>query len=69
MYFKTTIETHEWCTVCEKMIVWHGGVVDRPKLTVVVVAVYCGKQRTGFLPSSSSQRTSSELGQPSVRRA
>lgn len=31
--------------------------------------VYCGKQRTGLCPSSSPQRTSSELGQPSERRA
>ena len=31
--------------------------------------VYCGKQRTGLRPSSSPQRTSSELGRPSVRSA
>lgn len=31
--------------------------------------VYCGKQRTGLRPNSSSQRTSSELGRPSVRSA
>ena len=31
--------------------------------------VYCGKQRTGLRPNSSPQRTSSELGRPSVRRA
>ena len=30
--------------------------------------VYCGKQRTGLRPSSSPQRTSSVLGQPSMRR-
>lgn len=31
--------------------------------------VYCGKQRTGLRPNSSPQRTSSELGRPSVRSA
>ena len=31
--------------------------------------VYCGKQRTGLRPSSSPERTSSELGRPSERRA
>ena len=31
--------------------------------------VYCGKQRTGLRPNSSPQRTSSELGLPSERRA
>ena len=31
--------------------------------------VYYGKQRTGLRPSSSPQKTSSELGRPSERRA